>query len=539
MPSHRSSSRRPLKPTPRPISNQEQLERELAEVQAQYRGLVEHAVEGVFRTTPDGRFLMANAALATMLGYDDVPQLLAARTDLEQGHYVKPGERGRFRQLLEMQGLVQGFEYEAYRRDGTTVWLRDNVRAVRDPSGRTLCYEGTVEDITSRKQAERMLDFRARQQAAVARFGAAAMAGDKVPDLLDCATTLVAETLEVPFTQILELAADRTLTRGSGTGWKDGPRGPRIPIDRHSQAGWTVTSGEPVIIGDLTAESRFRPPSYLLDHHVISGVTVIIGAAERPYGVLSAYACERRVFTADDVNFMQSVANLVSAAIERHRSDQVRRHLLARAISAQEDERQRVSRELHDETGQALSALLVGLRRMEDSATLEDTQRLARELRHLTGETVRNLGRIARDLRPPLLDDLGLVPAIRRYADELSTARGITIAVSDGGIGPLSPVMTITIYRILQEALTNVARHSQASRAIVAISPTNSGIQVSIRDDGRGFTPHESRGDSRQPLGLVGMRERAALIGGTVTIASGIGKGTTITVDLPLQTGIG
>jgi signal transduction histidine kinase len=99
--------------------------------------------------------------------------------------------------------------------------------------------------------------------------------------------------------------------------------------------------------------------------------------------------------------------------------------------------------------------------------------------------------------------------------------------------------MTITIYRILQEALTNVARHSQASRAIVAISPTNSGIQVSIRDDGRGFTPHESRGDSRQPLGLVGMRERAALIGGTVTIASGIGKGTTITVDLPLQTGIG
>src|ERR1044072_6593384 len=119
MPAHRFSSRRPLKPTPRPISNQEQLERELAEVQAQYRGLVAHAVEGRFATTPDGTLLMANAAPATMLGYDDVPQLLAARTDLEQGHYVKPGERGRFRQLLEMQGLVQGFEYEAYRRDGT------------------------------------------------------------------------------------------------------------------------------------------------------------------------------------------------------------------------------------------------------------------------------------------------------------------------------------------------------------------------------------------------------------------------------------
>src|ERR1041384_8725807 len=108
MPSHRSSSRRPLKPTPRPISNQEQLERELAEVQAQYRGLVEHAVEGVFRTTPDGRFLMANAALATMLGYDDVPQLLAARTDLEQGHYVKPGGGGRCGDVLAVQGVAPG-----------------------------------------------------------------------------------------------------------------------------------------------------------------------------------------------------------------------------------------------------------------------------------------------------------------------------------------------------------------------------------------------------------------------------------------------
>src|ERR1041384_6228485 len=118
-----------------------QLERELAEVQEQYRGLVEHAVEGIFRTTPDGRFLMANNALAHMLGYESVAQLMAERTDLEQRHYVKPGERGRFRPLVETQGLVHDFEYEAYRRDGTIVWLRDHVRAVRDASGRTICYE--------------------------------------------------------------------------------------------------------------------------------------------------------------------------------------------------------------------------------------------------------------------------------------------------------------------------------------------------------------------------------------------------------------
>jgi len=538
MPPRRSTSHRPPNPARR-TGEHAQLERELAEVQAQYRGLVENAVDGIFRTTPDGRFLMANTALAKMLGYDSVEQLIAERTDLEQRHYVKPGERARFRRLLEMQGLVEGFEYEAYRRDGTTVWLRDHVRAVRDAAGRTISYEGTVEDITNRKAAERLLDLRAHQQSAVARFGAAALAGGTVTDLLDCAVSLVADTLDVPYTQVLELGRDRTLRHRRGTGWNPDPGALTMPVDRHSQAGLTLISGEPIIVPDLSVANRFRPTRYLIEHQVVSGVTVIIGTPERPYGVLSAHACQRRLFTPDDVNFLQSIANLLSAAIERHRSDEMRRHLLARAISAQEDERQRVSRELHDETGQALSAILVGLRRVEDSATVADASRLARELRELTGQTVKDIGRIARALRPPLLDDLGLVPAIRRYADELGSTRGLTVTVTDDGRAPLSSAIAITIYRIVQEALTNVARHAQANHANVAIAAQGGGVRVTIRDDGVGFDVDATRHDARQPLGLVGIRERAALVGGTVRVASQVGDGTVITLDLPLHTSMG
>src|SRR5437867_4077973 len=168
--------------------------------QDRYRALVEQAVEGFFRSTPDGRLVLANQALARILGYENPDQLIAERRDLEHGHYVIPDERARFRRLLDAQGFVLGFEYQAFRRDGTTVWLRDHARLVRDADG-TVYYEGTVEDVTNRRRAEDLLDLRARQQAAVARLGQAAISGSDLDGLLECAAAMVAETLNVEFSQ--------------------------------------------------------------------------------------------------------------------------------------------------------------------------------------------------------------------------------------------------------------------------------------------------------------------------------------------------
>jgi two-component system sensor histidine kinase UhpB len=219
---------------------------------------------------------------------------------------------------------------------------------------------------------------------------------------------------------------------------------------------------------------------------------------------------------------------------ERLRARQ-REHLLARAISAQEEERSRVARELHDETGQALSAILVGLRNIEDAATIGQARELANRLRNLASETLRDIGRIARGLRPPTLDDLGLLPALRRYGDELEASRHFTVHIA-GDAGHRFPRDVETaLYRIVQEALTNVARHARARRADVSIERQNGFIRATVRDDGTGFAAPAALDPAapRRALGLMGMQERAELVGGSLTIHSEPGRGTTVTVQLP------
>jgi PAS domain S-box-containing protein len=127
------------------------------EAERKYRDIFENAVEGIFQTTPDGGFITANPALARMLGFESPEELIRARTDIEGSHYVYPERRDEFKRLLDQRDTVRGFESEAYRKDGSKVWMSENVRAVRDASGKLLYYEGTVEDITERKQVEAAL----------------------------------------------------------------------------------------------------------------------------------------------------------------------------------------------------------------------------------------------------------------------------------------------------------------------------------------------------------------------------------------------
>src|SRR5438552_10693722 len=512
----------------------------LRQAEANYRAAVEHAVQGVFRTTPDGRFLMANQALARMLGYDSPKQLIAERTDVTHQHYVRPEDRAVFERLLEEQGLVRGLEYEANRRDGGTVWLRDNARIVRDAQGAVLYYEGTVEDVTERRRAEQLHEQQARQQAAVARLGEAALAGTELGVLFDCAAALVADTLAVEYCKVLDLLPDRReFILRAGVGWREGLVGQAVvPAGLDSLAGYTLRCSGAVVVHDLRTETRFRAPALLHDHGVVSGMSVVIGTRERPLGALGAYSMTPRDFTADDVNFLHAMANLLATAVGRKRDEEVRRHLLARAISAQEEERLRVARELHDETGQALTALLVGLRMVEEADTLEHARAAAGRLRLLAAESARDVGRIARGLRPSVLDDLGLVPALQRFAEEMGPPRGVTIRIlGDGGERLPGPIET-TLYRVLQEALTNVVRHAAGRTATVTLVREPEVVRAVVRDDGTGFDLATVLGSSsvRQPLGLLGMRERATLVGGSVAIESRPGAGTLVTVALPLDT---
>ena len=223
---------------------------------------------------------------------------------------------------------------------------------------------------------------------------------------------------------------------------------------------------------------------------------------------------------------------------ERKKAEEIRSLLLEQVISAQEEERGRIARELHDETGQSLTALLVGLKTVGAAHTLEEAKGWAESLRAVASLALHEVGRLAWGLRPSVLDDLGLLATLERYATEYADSYAIAVDLKTKGFGGVRLPFYIetTLYRIMQEALTNIAKHAAAQSVSIILEQDDSTVQMIVEDDGRGFdvdetlqTPGTSRG-----LGLHGMQERAILLNGTLAIRSKPGAGTAIAVRIPL-----
>jgi PAS domain S-box-containing protein len=218
---------------------------------------------------------------------------------------------------------------------------------------------------------------------------------------------------------------------------------------------------------------------------------------------------------------------------ERRRAEAAREDLLRRLVHAQEDERRRVARELHDSVGQLLTAMFLGIRAVKDAGPLhpaalerlEDVQRLADELGRATHD-------LAVRLRPTALDDVGLDVALRHYLEEWSARTRIEVQYQPVGLGGprLNPEVETAIYRVIQEALTNVARHAQARLVSVVVERQDGRAVAIVEDNGIGFDPEAAT----DRLGLIGMRERAALVGGRFEVESSRGGGTSVIVQIPL-----
>jgi len=213
------------------------------------------------------------------------------------------------------------------------------------------------------------------------------------------------------------------------------------------------------------------------------------------------------------------------------------RHLSRRLLSAQEDERKRISRELHDVIAQTLTAINVRLAALKSQSTAntKDLHEKIAITQKLVEESVDIVHRFARDLRPSVLDDLGLVPALRSYIANFAKQTGIRVSFAAfAGVEELNSAARTTLYRITQESLTNVARHAKASRASVTIRKIRGAICMEIRDDGKGFRVEGAALiKNKNRLGLLGMKERMEMIGGTFCVESAPGKQTTIRVEIP------
>lgn len=234
------------------------------------------------------------------------------------------------------------------------------------------------------------------------------------------------------------------------------------------------------------------------------------------------------------------VVGVIRDITERKQQDELRNRLIEQVMTAQDEERRRIARELHDETGQSLTALLVGLRTIEESRTRREAAELAQRLRGIVAQTLEEVGRLSRGLHPSTLDDLGLAAALTRHLQEFGALHGIAVDVRVEGLDsePLPPLVQTTVYRVLQEALTNVARHAGARSVGVRLLRDEARVELRVQDDGIGLDPTggaEAAAGDRRRLGLQGMRERAALLGGSVKVESQPGAGATITARFPVR----
>jgi signal transduction histidine kinase len=262
-----------------------------------------------------------------------------------------------------------------------------------------------------------------------------------------------------------------------------------------------------------------------------SGLWVPLRVRGRSIGVLAAHdklGADVR-FTDTDLRLAQTFASRAAVAVDL--SERIARDALRRVVEAQEAERRRLARELHDETGQALTSILLGLKGLEERLGADDSRGAVGELRELVVSTLQDVRRLAVELRPSALDDFGLVAALERLTESFAEQSRIPVDFQSA-LPPqrLPEEVETALYRIVQESLTNVVKHAHATRVSVLLTRKNGSVAAVVEDDGRGFDPAAVRDDG---FGLVGMRERIASLGGRLEVESSEG-GTTVAAEIPV-----
>jgi len=213
--------------------------------------------------------------------------------------------------------------------------------------------------------------------------------------------------------------------------------------------------------------------------------------------------------------------------------------LLDQLLSAQEDERRRIAADLHDGLGQNLTTMLLRLAVIQESAVSDAVRENAAALREIASSSLEELRTLVRETRPPILDDLGLAAALERQLADVAAATRLVASFSwpEGEDRRFPSEIETAVYRVVQEAVTNAARHAAASRIEVSLSATAATLTATVRDDGKGFDVRAALQPTRQPFGLLGMRERVAAVGGAVDVTSEPGRGTVVEARIPLPRG--
>ncbi|RME05684.1 MAG: HAMP domain-containing protein [Anaerolineae bacterium] len=280
-------------------------------------------------------------------------------------------------------------------------------------------------------------------------------------------------------------------------------------------------AGRPMVVDDICNQCRRLDRQLVLGEGLTCHASVPLVSRNRVIGVLNVASRDARPFSEEDLALLDSIGRQIGVAAENARlweevkeKEALRGQLLEKIITAQEEERQRLARELHDEAGQALTSLRFGLRNLERAASPAEMQERLQALRDLVGEIQETLHDLALELHPPALDELGLDVALRNFAAQYARHTGIQVEFQTIGMGaedslhrPIIPPQTaVTAYRLVQEALTNAARHAQANRVSILLECQENQMIVIVDDDGKGFNAQAALDQRRGADGHLGIR---------------------------------
>ncbi len=517
-----------------------EVRRERERAEEKYRGIFENATEGIFQTTTDGRILTANPALARIFGYSSPEELMATVTDVAGQLYEDPEDRAEFARLVDQQGAVSNFETRIRRRDGGVIWISNNAWILRDYDGRIVGYEGMVEDITERKNAEEGL--RRSLDRLVALHEAGHVLGSTLePEEIGTRLLEIMRRISGFTTAVISWRQENgRLDVWRSIGFEN--LGPKIRYapEVSSASEVALEKGETQIAalhGSGTGPSSGPPV----------GLYLPLRARERSLGLLEVYGPEA-LAEKDTVAILESLASQAASALENARlygelAERERRlqELVGKILVAQEEERRRVAYEVHDGLAQVAAAAhqhLQAFTQFHPPATQEGREDLDR-VSKLVRRTVGEARQIIADLRPTALDDLGLEAAIRLELEALR-AEGWQISYEGNLDDERLPVpMETAFFRVAQEALTNAVKHAHTRRVNLTLEHLHGpreAVRLSVRDYGMGFSPEAPAKESGpgERVGLSGMRERVALLGGDFRVASRPGVGTLIVAEIPL-----